>query len=198
MRERKNRFRSKALERLKCRSRINGYIEDKRVLARLEEILRREHLREVMLYLPMKMEVDVRPLIRRLRRRGIAVYVPAMEGESFRLVKYRLPLRKRRFGIYEPKNSKQYRRKSIDLAIVPVVGVDRAGRRIGFGKGMYDRFFAREGKYIKKTLLVQRHLCWSPEVLTDTWDLRGEMLITGKGTTIIDPDSTQKNEKFSE
>ena len=34
-----------------------------------------------------------------------------MEGESFRLVKYRLPLIKKKFGIMEPKDSKQYKNK---------------------------------------------------------------------------------------
>ena len=32
---------------------------------------------------------------------------------------------------------------NIDIAIVPAVGVDGNLQRIGFGKGMYDRFFEK-------------------------------------------------------
>ena len=183
---RKREFRRRALERLKCHTGVRGYIQDKRVLRILREIVRQRQPKEVMLYIPMAMEVDVMPLIRWLRQRGIAVYVPFMEGESFRLVKYRLPLRKKRFGIYEPKISKQYRRKSIDLAIVPIVGTDPSGRRVGFGKGMYDRFFAREMRNIKEIIFVQRHLCWTPQVVTDAYDVSGDLIVTGKGTTVLE------------
>ena len=183
--ESKRRFRRRALEKLKCRMGVRGYIQDKRVLDTLRKIVEHRRPGSVMLYLPMPMEVNVLPLIRWLRRRGVAVYVPFMEGESFRLVKYRLPLRKKRFGIHEPKFSKQYRRKKIDIAIVPIVGTDPSGRRVGFGKGMYDRFFAREMKNIKEIIFVQRHLCWSPEIVTDSYDVSGDMIVTGKGVSVL-------------
>ncbi|WP_457608739.1 5-formyltetrahydrofolate cyclo-ligase [Nitratifractor sp.] len=182
----KQAFREWALKRLRCKRRSESYVRDKRIQIRLRKLLEQRNPRTVMLYLPLKMEADVRPLIRWLRRRGAAVYVPFMEGESFRLVKYRLPLRKKRFGIYEPNNSKQYRKKKIDLAIVPIVGVDAGGRRIGFGKGMYDRFFAREAGNITETIFIQRDLCWSPEIITDSYDIRGDMIVTAEGVYRIE------------
>ena len=101
-----------------------------------------------------------------------------MEGKSFRLVKYRLPLEKKEFGIKEPKDSRQYRKKSIDLAIVPIVGLDVTLRRVGFGKGMYDRFFEKEIKNIDKTVFVARELCYSQEVITDDHDVKADIIIT--------------------
>jgi 5-formyltetrahydrofolate cyclo-ligase len=155
-------------------------MEDRKIRRQLEEILEIRRPRKVLLYLPLPMEVDLRPLIRKLRRRGVEVYVPFMEGKSFRPVKYRLPLRRKRFGILEPKNSKQYRAGKIDIAIVPIVGIDPSGRRIGFGKGFYDRFFEKEKKKIEEIIFVQRRLCRSPRIVTDRHDIAGDLLIAGR------------------
>ncbi len=173
-------FREKALRQLKAQCGSCTYAEDKRIVKRLKEWILRRDPKSVMIYLPLPIEVDVRSLIRWLRRRGVAVYVPFMEGKSFRLVKYRLPLRKKRFGIYEPKFSNERIKKKIDLAIVPIVGTDPTGKRVGFGKGMYDRFIAREKKNIKEIIFIQRALCWSPEVVTDSHDMEAQILITGR------------------
>ncbi len=180
----KKSFRKRALEHLRRCSGAGRYARDKRILRELESLIRDRKSKQVLLYIPLPMEADLRPLIRQLRRQGVTVLVPFMEGESFRLVKYRLPLRKRRFGIYEPKFSRQHRNKRIDLAIVPIVGTDPSFRRVGFGKGMYDRFFAREMKNIQETVFVQRDLCWSPRVVTDEYDVRGDLIVAGKGTVI--------------
>jgi len=120
----------------------------------------------------------VMPLIRRLRREGIVVLVPFMEGESFRLVKYRLPLQTKKYGVKEPKFSKQYRKKMIAFAIVPIVGTDRSLRRIGFGKGMYDRFFASYNKEIEEIVFIQRILCQSRVSITDDYDVGADRIIT--------------------
>jgi 5-formyltetrahydrofolate cyclo-ligase len=124
------------------------------------------------------MEVDIYPLIKRLRKEKKNLYVPFMEGKSFRLVKYRLPLRKKQFGIKEPLDSKQYRIKQIDIAIVPIVGVDITHRRVGFGKGMYDRFFEKNKKNIKQVVFVARELCYSKEVVTDHYDVQADKIFT--------------------
>ena len=103
--------------------------------------------------------------------------MPFMEGKSFSLVKYRYPLEKKRFGIKEPKNSKQYRIKRLDIAIVPIVGMDVTQRRVGFGKGMYDRFFEKEIKNINKIVFVARDLCYCKENITDHYDIRADSIV---------------------
>ena len=99
-----------------------------------------------------------------------------MQGESFKIVKYRLPLHKKRFGIKEPNNS-FFKARKIDLAIVPVVGIDKLGKRIGFGKGMYDRFFSNLG-YKPTMVFTQLVLCKSEKILSNDYDIQADYIIT--------------------
>lgn len=173
---RKKAFRASCMERLKKASK-RAYAKDRKLLNALYEEILETDAEKIMLYLPLKTEVNLYPLIKVLRRQGRQLYVPFMEGESFRLVKYRLPLKRKKFGIKEPNNSKQYRDKDLDLAIVPIVGMDVTQRRVGFGKGMYDRFFEREEKHIKRTVFIARELCYSQEIITDHYDVKADMII---------------------
>jgi 5-formyltetrahydrofolate cyclo-ligase len=43
-------------------------------------------------------------------------------------------------GIPEPVNGQHLDAKLIDLAIIPTLGFDVRGNRVGYGKGFYDRF----------------------------------------------------------
>ncbi|MCO4844927.1 MAG: 5-formyltetrahydrofolate cyclo-ligase [Sulfurovum sp.] len=174
----KKKFRMQSLKRLKKASGVGNYLKDKKIVQALYQTIVESQAKNVMLYVPLKTEVNIYPLIQRLRKEKKVLYVPFMEGASFRLVKYRLPLKKKQFGIKEPNDSKQYRIKNIDIAIVPIVGVDVTQRRVGFGKGMYDRFYEKQNKNIKKTVFVARELCYSKEIITDEYDLRADIIIT--------------------
>ena len=156
----------------------NAYVKDKWVLEVLHDMIKEQNAQNIMLYLPLKMEVNLYPLIAKLRKEKRMLYVPFMEGASFRLVKYRLPLYKKQFGIKEPKDSKHYRKKQIDIAIVPIVGIDATHRRVGFGKGMYDRFFERNYTNIKEVVFVARELCCAKEVVTDDYDVKADCIVT--------------------
>jgi len=173
----KARFRARALRRLRTLSPAARRRADHAVVRELRRRIRERNARRILLYLPLPMEVDLRGLIGELRRRGVRVYVPFMEGESFRPVQYRLPLKRKRFGVYEPKNSKQYRPRTIEMAVVPVVGIDPTLRRIGFGKGYYDRFFEKEKQNIEEIIFIQRWLCCSSEILTRAHDVAADQLI---------------------
>jgi 5-formyltetrahydrofolate cyclo-ligase len=173
----KKEFREHCLQRLRKASGVGSYKKDKTVLNALYAMIRQYNARNIMLYLPLGTEVDLYPLIKQLRKEKRELYVPFMEGTSFRLVKYRYPLETKRFGIKEPKNSKQYRTKKLDIAIVPIVGMDVTHRRVGFGKGMYDRFFEKEIKNISKIVFVARELCYSKEKITDHYDIEADVVI---------------------
>jgi 5-formyltetrahydrofolate cyclo-ligase len=178
MKNKKSVFRKTCLKRLREAARKPHRIQDRRINQALYQLVLSHNARQILLYIPLAIEVDIHPLIKRLRREGRMLLVPFMEGESFSLVKYRLPLERKRFGIREPKFSRLYRRRIIDLAIVPIVGTDSSFRRVGFGKGMYDRFYEKARKTINYTVFVSRRLCFSKERVTDAHDLAAETIIT--------------------
>ncbi len=176
----KKAFRTQCLKQLEKASGARSYAKDKKIEKALCNIIKQRKAKQIMLYLPLKIEVNLDGLIRHLRKEKRALYVPFMEGASFRLVKYRLPLTVKQFGIKEPNDSKQYRIKQIDMAIVPMVGTDVTHRRVGFGKGMYDRFFEKYNKNITYTVFVARHLCYSPTIVTDNHDIKADMMMTAE------------------
>ena len=172
----KKSFRKICIDRLKKRQ-VNSYKLDKLVVKKLLFHIKKSNSKVIMLYLPLNIEVNISSLIISLRKENKIVLVPFMEGESFSLVKYRLPLKIKKFGVKEPSKSNKYNNK-IDLAIVPVIGVDSTFRRIGFGRGFYDRFFEKNRKNISRVLFVGRKRCISSEIITDDYDVKGEFYIT--------------------
>ncbi len=47
------------------------------------------------------------------------------------------------WGIREPANGDLVDPRKLDLVIVPLLCVDERGHRVGYGKGMYDRFLSK-------------------------------------------------------
>lgn len=173
----KSDFRKSCIKRLEFTSLFLKYYRNKIIVKKLEDFIKRSDSRNILLYIPLGIEVDVKPLIKSLRKiKKREVYVPFMQGESFKIVKYRLPLHKKRFGIKEPNNS-FFKARKIDLAIVPVVGIDKLGKRIGFGKGMYDRFFSNLG-YKPTMVFTQLVLCKSEKILSNDYDIQADYIIT--------------------
>ena len=173
----KNDFRKSCLKRLEFTSLFLKYYKNKIIFKKLKKFIKQSDSKNILLYIPLGIEVDVKPLINSLRKRkDTTVYVPFMQGESFKIVKYRLPLHKKRFGIKEPNNS-FFKARKIDLAIVPVVGIDKLNKRIGFGKGMYDRFFDKLG-YKPTMVFTQLILCKSEKILSDNYDIQADYIIT--------------------
>ncbi|APW66053.1 MULTISPECIES: 5-formyltetrahydrofolate cyclo-ligase [Arcobacteraceae] len=173
----KSDFRKSCIKRLKFTSVTSKYYKDKIILKKLENFINKNKAQNILLYIPLGIEVDVQALINKLRKiKNKNVYVPYMEGDSFKIVKYRLPLQKKKFGIKEPNNS-FFKADKIDLAIVPIVGVDAIGKRIGFGKGMYDRFFDRLS-YKPTLVFTQLILCKSDKILSESYDIQADYIIT--------------------
>ena len=172
----KSDFRKSCINRLKFKSQFAKIKKDKIVVEKLFKTICMLKPKRLLLYIPMDMEVNVLPLIKALRREGkIEVYVPYMIGDSFKAVKYRLPLKKGRFGIKEPYNS--FVHNKLDAAIIPVVGIDAQYKRIGFGAGMYDRFFHRLN-YKPTLIFTQTILCKSDKNLSNKYDIQADYMIT--------------------
>jgi len=174
----KNSFRQICLKKIKKSSRHNkfykNYLINSALLKELEQFSSKKKLK-ILFFYPLPYEANILKSLKIMREKH-DVFVPFMQGESFKMVPFRLPLKKKKFGILEAGNTIRNNNK-IDIAIVPAVGVDGNLQRIGFGKGMYDRFFAKlkEKPY---TIFVQPELCHTNKLICDTYDVSCDVLIT--------------------
>lgn len=177
----KSDFRKLCIKKLKICSKRSKLKKDKFISNDILKIIESSKAKNILLYLPLGMEVDVRGLINTLRRKKkYNIFVPFMVGETFKIVPYRLPLEVKKYNIKEPKNSDFKYNVELDLAIVPIVGCDDSFRRIGFGVGFYDRFFASLKKK-PKVIFTQLCLCKSKNILTQSHDVQADYIITNKG-----------------
>ena len=60
-----------------------------------------------------------------------------------------MPTNTNEWGIKEPLSDAYITPEKIDTVVVPLLCFDRAGNRVGFGKGYYDRFLERCSKEVK-------------------------------------------------
>ena len=90
-------------------------------------------------FLPIRSEIDIRPLMMALADKGARLCVPAIvEGElQFRHLVRGAPLESQGFGTYAPGREAAVLDPTVML--MPLAAFDRGGGRIGYGRGYYDR-----------------------------------------------------------
>jgi 5-formyltetrahydrofolate cyclo-ligase len=137
------------------------------------------------IFLPIseKKEVDTWPLVKWLREQQ-----PQMEwalsrsdmktGEmTHHLWKTNTILVKNKFGIPEPDQGDLVEPASIDLVFVPLLAFDRRGQRVGYGKGMYDRFLQQCSPGVRTIGLSLFEPI--PEIEdADAWDIPLQTVVT--------------------
>jgi 5-formyltetrahydrofolate cyclo-ligase len=173
-------FRKNCIKRLKKYSKNGRLKKDIIIIDYLIKIIKQNNAKNILLYIPLIQEVDVLPLIHKLRQNRLNIFVHYMNGKTLKIVPFRYPLEVKKFNVREPKNSNMGKRVKLDLAVVPIVGFDSTHRRIGYGAGFYDRFF--DGLEYKPVIVfIQRCICKSNGVLTESHDIKGEYIVTNKG-----------------
>lgn len=98
----------------------------------------------VAVYLPIGSEVDSRPLMGKLAAAGAKLALPCVQddgGMVYRAYTRGDMLEKRAFGLLEPNS--EVPEVEPTLVITPLLGFDRSGNRLGYGKGHYDRALTR-------------------------------------------------------
>jgi 5-formyltetrahydrofolate cyclo-ligase len=148
LREMKRALRRRMIER---RARLEEN-ERARASARLCEQLRPQPLwkecRSLLSFYPMAAEPDVRPLLEEALAAGKSLalprFDPARGGYEAFAVSALEKLHPGHFGIPEPgPSSPRIELNALDFFLVPGVAYDRNGRRLGHGKGYFDRLLAQ-------------------------------------------------------
>ncbi len=95
-------------------------------------------------YWPMRGEIDVKPLLSRLMDEGWRVCLPVVMGEdeplAFRRWEEGAPLYPAGFGMLEPGDDAP--EAVPEIVVMPLLGFDRTGTRLGYGGAYYDRTLA--------------------------------------------------------
>ena len=107
--------------------------------------------KSVLFYAALPREIDLWPLLEEGLRQGKAIALPRFVAEAgayqaFHIADARRDCARGKFGIIEPLGScPPLPLKQLDLALVPGVGFDLTGCRLGRGQGFYDRLLAQFG-----------------------------------------------------
>lgn len=124
----------------------------------------------VMWYLNHRSELPTRHAIPRALKSGKQVVIPYCHGDQLHLWHLHTlqELVPGSYGIPEPpkerwvETDRSIKVMELDLVVVPGVGFDRKGNRLGNGQGYYDRLLARVRP---QTLLIA--LCYESQLFDD-------------------------------
>lgn len=159
-------------------------------LKRLPTIITAQH---VAIYLPNDGEIDPTPFIRWCWQMGKQTYLPVLNPLAenrlwFLPYHHNTTLIKNRYGIAEPTrhNGQQTMpAHKLDLVLLPLVGFDKSGGRLGMGGGYYDRTFGYTQRFAgqkPKRLGLAHSLQEVNQLPVESWDIALEGIVTDTGT----------------
>lgn len=129
-------------------TKVRADVEDKEGKDRLiRENLRQldiyKKAKSVFIFISYKSEVDTRGIIEDILADGKKLLVPLVKGSEMIAVEVKGidDLEPNKMGILEPKSGDEV--TDVDLTITPGLAFDKAGYRLGYGGGYYDKFFAK-------------------------------------------------------
>lgn len=137
----------------------------------------------MMVYAPLPMELDIRPLVEAALRAGRVVCMPKVGWEGRSLTPVAIQgmddlVEGERFGLREPRpGARVVSKDMLDLVIVPGLAFDAEGGRLGRGAGFYDRFLGSLGPRAVKVGVVYDAQVF-PSVPTEPQDVRLDVLVT--------------------
>lgn len=150
-----------------------------------------QQAKSVLMYLPIRGEIDTWPLLEDFWMRGVRVFLPrCRDGEPGAMdvhrVRFKEELEIGHFGLTEPSPARTLPEKKpkLDVIVVPGVAFDYLGYRLGFGGGYYDRFLAR---LFDKPLLIG--LAYDFQIVDrlpkESWDQVLDMIVSPAGVMCL-------------
>lgn len=144
--------------------------------------------RRIAFYLPNEGELDPLPLLAAALNMGKQCFLPVLSRHrrqhvSFAPFQEGDPLVANHWGILEPRVAVDafIPAQTLDLVLMPLVGFDDRGARLGMGKGFYDRTFAfrRRRGSSRPRLVGLAHECQRVDRLTVApWDVSLDAVVS--------------------
>ncbi len=137
--------------RIKCVSPEERTTASAQLCARLASEKIFEDAKTILFFAPLPDEPDIWPLLFEALGKGKTVALPRFDSatQSYSACHVQHPeteVKSGQFGIREPvATCPQIELKRLDLVLVPGVAFDLCGRRLGRGRGFYDRLLALVG-----------------------------------------------------
>ena len=152
-------------------------------------------------YVAVRGELDPWLALETALAAGKEVFLPRVADDGalqFLPWRAQTPLQPNRFGIPEPVANETLRAPppTLDLVIVPLLGFDRRGVRLGTGAGFYDRCFAfkQHTPDVPPRLAGFAHAFQECAALVAAdWDVPLDLVVTELGVTRFDPAAARES-----
>lgn len=130
-------------------------------------------------------EVDLMPTMQSLKAQH-RLYLPRLTSDTildFLPWQDHADMKVNVLGIPEPTGDQVISIAELDVVLMPLVGVDLQGNRLGMGAGYYDKSLAQAPQ--RPYLIGVAHQCQQVESLpVDPWDIPLDALVTEQGITV--------------
>ena len=134
--------------------------------------------RHIAIYQAYGSELSLQDFALAARQAGKRLYLPRLGGNRMRFIDADAPLHRNRLGILEPRHGKPRPPWAMQVMLVPLVGIDRHGNRLGQGGGYYDRCLAQL-RFRRPWLIGIAHDCQIVDALQPApWDVPMDAAIT--------------------
>ncbi|MBD2857868.1 5-formyltetrahydrofolate cyclo-ligase [Spongiibacter sp. KMU-158] len=152
-----------------------------------------EHSKNIAAYLANDGEVSCSDLLNQFRLLRQVIYLPVIHPQKPQMSFYGYQMGQglfpNRFGIEEPAHKRRaaFSAENLDMVLMPLVGFDRQGNRLGMGGGFYDRCFSFKKQRNTPPLMIGiAHSIQEVNSLpTEPWDVPLDIILTERETIRI-------------
>jgi 5-formyltetrahydrofolate cyclo-ligase len=148
----KDEIRKKLIEMRKNLDKKEIFKKSNQIKKRLYDMNEFKQSKSILFYVSYDNEVYTHDMIKEGISKKIDIIIPVIDKKDSSLILSKLVnwanLKTGSYGILEKSkdNIKEYPLENVDLIIVPGIGFDESGNRIGHGKGYYDNLLKKSAK----------------------------------------------------
>lgn len=175
----------KKMSRIRSNMDKNEHREKSKII--VEKLMKSKFYKEsdtIMIYVSFRREIDTHEFIKKAIKDGKTILVPITIDKGKQLKPSHLKdfdeLEIGFYNILTPKEEfvRYVDPKDIDLVIVPGLGFDKEGYRVGFGGGYYDRFLSNLDSAIKLSIAFDFQIL--DRVPREDFDIPVDYILTEK------------------